>query len=414
VKQSHFSASFFSANRAKLRSLVKEQSLIAIAANGLLQRNSDISYPFRQDSNFWYLTGIEEPDVVLVIDGNDEYLIVEDRDERRAAFDGSIDIEAMKKVSGIASVYGRTEGWNKAGEKIAKNTQVATLAANPAYDDSHGIYANPARARLRSTLAVHNPDIKLVDIRLMLARMRMVKEPSEIEAMKKALAVTRQAFQRVAEQIETFEYEYEIERELTSTFVEHSATHAYQPIVAAGKNACTLHYTHNNGPINKRSLLLIDAGAEYSNYASDITRTFAVGKISDRMKQVFVSVQTVQDYAMELLKPGVLMREYEENVEQFMGKELQKLGLISTNNTSTVRKYYPHATSHFLGLDTHDVADYTLPLSAGMVLTVEPGIYIPEENIGVRIEDNVILTDKGIVNLSEDLPKTPMLTYNKK
>jgi Xaa-Pro aminopeptidase len=397
--------SFFKENRERLRTLFTGTAPIVITANGLLQRNSDTNYPFRQDSTFWYLTGLNEPDLVLVMDKGKEYLIAPERDEHRAAFDGSIDYSELISRSGIEQIFEDRIGWKHLGPRLKRVKHVATLAAPAAYVVQHGLYTNPSRARVIETIKSYNEAIELLDLRPHITRMRMIKQPVEIELIQQAIDITEQTLTKLNKKgWEKFAYEYEVEAAITGAFRKTNATHAYQPIVAAGGNACTLHYIQNSGAISEGSLLLLDVGAEVHNYAADITRTYAVGQATKRQQQVFDAVIAVQEFATSSLRIGMDMRQYEESVVQFMGEKLRELGLIKSIEDETVRRYYPHATSHFLGLDVHDIADYERPLEAGTVLTVEPGIYIPEEGIGIRIEDNIVMEAQGPRVLSNMLP----------
>lgn len=397
--------SFFKENRERLRTLFTGTAPIVITANGLLQRNSDVNFPFRQDSTFWYLTGLNEPDLVLVMDKGKEYLIAPERDEHRAAFDGSIDYSQLTTQSGIEQIFEDKIGWKQLASRLKRVKHVATLAAPAAYVVQHGLYTNPSRARLIEIIKSHNEAIELLDLRPHLTRMRMIKQPVEIDQIQSAIDITSQALNKFSKKgWEKFTHEYEVEAAITSAFRKANAAHAYQPIVAAGSNACTLHYINNDGPIAEGSLLLLDVGAEVSNYAADITRTYSVGEPTRRQQQVFDAVLSVQEFATSKLKIGADMKQYEEDVMHFMGEKLRELGLIKSIEDEIVRKYYPHATSHFLGLDVHDIADYERPLEAGTVLTVEPGIYIPEEGIGIRIEDNIVMEVDGPRVLSNKLP----------
>jgi Xaa-Pro aminopeptidase len=201
--------------------------------------------------------------------------------------------------------------------------------------------------------------------------------------------------------------EYEIEADLTRGFRRRGAMgHAFEPIVAGGERACTLHNVANNGQLSSDELLLLDVGAEVRHYAADITRTYSIGTPSRRQQAVFDAVLEVQQFAFSLLKPGALLKENEQQIEQFMGEKLRELGLIKNIEHDEVRKFYPHSTSHFLGLNVHDIGDYSRPLEPGMVLTVEPGMYIPDEKIGVRIEDDVLITDDGYEILTDRLPRS--------
>jgi Xaa-Pro aminopeptidase len=205
--------------------------------------------------------------------------------------------------------------------------------------------------------------------------------------------------------LRSYYYEYEVEAELTRSFRRAGARgHAFAPIVAAGKNACILHNERNTGALKPGELLLCDVGAEVSHYCADITRTVALGDPSQRQVAVHEAVQEALGYATSLLRPGATFKDYEKHVEVFMGEKLRELGLIKTITKEAVRLYYPHATSHFLGLNPHDVGIYDMPLEPGMVLTVEPGIYIADEGIGVRIEDDVVITADGNTVLTVALP----------
>lgn len=399
-------SSFFVANRERLRTMFSGTAPIVLTANGLLQRNSDTTYPFRQDSTFWYLTGINEPDVILVMDKTKDYLIIPGRDEHRVAFDGAIEDASLSNISGIETIYSEKIGWKHLGSKIKRVKHVATLAAPSSYVSYHGMYTNPARARLLEQLKEHNEGLELLDLRPHIVRMRMIKQPFEIEAIQQAIDLTVGAIQKAKKKgWHTYTNEYEIEASIDAYFRSHGVTHAYQPIIANGKNACTLHYIDNNSAIQSGTQLLLDVGAEVHNYAADITRTYFVGEPDKRYRQVYDAVLEVHQFAIDMIKSGMMMREYENKIQQFMGEKLRELGLIKSISDENVRHYYPHSTSHFLGLDVHDIADYDRPLEPGVVLTVEPGIYIPEEGIGIRIEDDVHLTESGLTVLTDKLPR---------
>lgn len=403
--ESYFTSDFFIGNRQRLRELFTGTAPIILTANGLLQRSGDTTYPFRQDSSFWYLTGIDEPDIILVMDKGKEYLIVPSRTDSRSIFDGTIDTTALTERSGIADILDEKGGWKQLSSRLKKVQYVATLGASPMYIESHGLYPNPARKRLVKRLKEQNRMLELLDLRQQVIRMRMIKQAPELAAIQAAIDLTAQTLKQVARKLPKLSYEYEVEAFISQTFRNHHAGHAYQPIVAGGQNACTLHYIVNNAPLESKELLLLDVGAEVEHYAADITRTLVPTRPSKRQQQILDTVIDVQAFALTLLKPGVNLRDYERQVEHYMGEKLRSLGLIKLIEHAEVRKYYPHATSHFLGLDVHDIGDYEQPLEPGMVLTVEPGIYIPEENIGVRIEDNIVITARGNRVLSKKLPK---------
>lgn len=402
---SRFNADFFRRNRENLRQLFTGTAPIVIAGHGLLQRSSDTTFPFRQDSNFWYLTGLTEPDLVLVMDKGKEYIILPESGLTKQLFDGQTDTEALARISGIESFFDNKTGWKALTGRVKKSKYTATLAAPPSYIATHGFYTNPSRRALIAKLKACNPNVELLDLREHLVKLRSIKQPEEIAAIQSAIDITGSAFKKVAAKAPNLEHEYEVEALISHTFRHHNAVHGYQPIVASGINGCTLHYIQNADRLDKKSLLLIDVGAEVMHYSADITRTLSLRQPTKRQKTVYAAVLDIQEYAMSLLRPGIKIRDYEEKISKYVGEKLREIGLGKSISKDAVRRYYPHATSHFLGLDVHDVGQYDKPLAAGMVLTVEPGIYIPEEAIGIRIEDDVLLTKTGAQNLSKKLPK---------
>ena len=400
---SMFSVEFFRGNRERLRALFAGTAPIIIPAAGLLQRSADTTFPFRQDSNFWYLTGIDEPDILLVIDKAKEYLIVPTRGHSRTLFDGGIDIAALSARSGIELIVDDKDGWKLLQARLKRVAHVATVSPAQPYIDGLGMFTNPARAQLVQRLKDINPSVELLDLRPALIKLRSIKQAPELQAIQKAVDLTVKTFQKMRKQLPNANTERDIEALATAQFIAHGSRHAYEPIVAAGKNGCTVHYVANNAPIVATDMVLLDVGAEVNNYAADITRTYSVGEPTKRQQAVLESVADVQEFAKSILRPGVLLEAYEQQVVEYMGEKLRALGLIQTIELEQVRKYYPYLTSHFLGLDVHDVGEYDKPLEPGMVLTVEPGIHIPEEGIAVRIEDDVVITEDGIDVLSKKL-----------
>jgi len=400
-----FTAEFFRQNRAKLRELFTGRAPIVLTANGLLQRNGDNTYPFRQDSSFWYLTGIDEPNVTLVMDRAKEYLIVPEREAARETFDGAINPEHLTARSGIEVIVGEKDGWKQLTTRLKKVRHVATLAALPSFVEGYGLYTNPARARLLARMKEISDEIELLDLRTHLTKMRAIKQPVELEALQYAIDLTVDVIKQIYRKRDKYEHEYEIEADITAFFGKHGGLgHSFSPVVASGKNACTAHYFANKAPVDQKGLLLLDIGAEAENYAADIARTFPIGTPSRRQQDVMAATLEIHEYAKGLLRPGVIPREYETKVDQMMGEKLRELGLIKVIDKEAVRKYYPQLTSHFLGLDAHDTGEYDQPLKPGMVLTVEPAMYIPQEGIGVRVEDDILITEDGIRVLSERLP----------
>jgi len=410
MSEPSFDSSFFANNRERLRQLFTGTAPIVIAGNGLMQQAADEAYPFHQDRSFWYLTGISEPNLLLVMDKGKEYLVVPPREVVREQFDGAIDFDVLKRISGVQEVVFEKEGWKQLTSRLKKVQHVATLGASPKFIDWLGMYTNPARAEFIQKVKDVNPNLELLDLRQHLSRMRMVKQEVELQAMQRAIDVTLDTLKEITrpKQLAKYAFEYEIEADLSRGFRRRGASgHAFAPIVASGERSCTMHHVLNNAPLASGDVVVLDVGAQYDYYAADITRTVLLGDKppTRRQQQVHQAVQEAQDYAYSILKPGVLLREYEKQMETFMGEKLRELGLIKTIDSESVRKYFPHATSHFLGLDTHDGGDYEHPLEPGVVITVEPGIYIPEESLGVRIEDDILITAEGNANLSAKLPR---------
>lgn len=404
-----FSSEFFAGNRAKLKSLFLGSAPIVISANGLLQQSMDSTYPFSQDGNFWYLTGINEPDILLVIDKDKEYLIAPEQSQSKQDFDGALDYAQLSEISGIQTVHDQKTGWKILGNRLTKVKNIATLSPSPAYIEHYGFYTNPARNHLLEKIKDLNPQLEILDLGQHFAKMRMVKQPVELAAIQQAIDITIESIKYLKSKLSKYKTELQIEADLTYRFKGKYATnHSFDPIVASGKNACVIHHTKNDGVIDPGGLILFDVGAEYNGYAADISRTYSVrAEPSKRQKQIYQAVREVQDYAISLLKPGVTIRDNEQLIEQFMGEKLRTLGLIKTVEHQEVRKYFPHSTSHHLGFDVHDIGLYDQPLEVGNVITVEPGIYVDQEGIGVRIEDDILITEDGVriltAKLSRDL-----------
>ncbi len=397
-------AEFFIQNRKNVAN-VSDCDVLVFTANRRVQRSGDNTYAFRQDSSFWYLTGINEPNYLLVITKSREYLIAPQLSYAETIFDGVADQEMLQATSGVRHIFGHRQGWQELEADLANAKVVGYIA--PTKPSKVNFVLNDTRSTLLKRLKKLTPKkTSFKTLNAEIAALRVVKTDEEVAMIKKAVAVTTEAFSKALSRtvLDNYAYEYEVEAAYDYEFKKQGFNHAYSPIVASGRNACVLHYGANTAPIQKNQLLLVDIGAEVSNYAADITRTVAVGTPTRRQRQIIEAVQDIQKFALKGLKLGTSIVENEKAVELYAGGVLQKLGLIQEINREQIRRYYPHATSHFLGLDVHDVGDYRAPLQPNMVLTVEPGIYIPAEGIGVRIEDNVVITETGYQNLSKSLP----------
>jgi len=391
-----FASSFFANNRQEL---LKRTGLplIVVPAAGQLQRSADTTYPFCQDRNFWYLTGLSEPDLTLVLAQNGCFIIQPGRSKVRIAFDGGGQSQGMEKQSGIDTVYPEKSGWERLSSLAKQTEEIGVVATPPGYIKHYGMYTNPARSRLARRLRARFPGHTLTSVAPHLAGMRSVKQPQELKALQKAIDITTDSITQLRQDAQKMSYEYELEARLSEQFRANGGSgHAFEPIIASGRHATTLHYIENNGVLENNNLVVCDVGAQADQYCADVTRTIAIGKPTQRHREVHQAVLEVQQFALDLLKPGVLLKEYEQQVGLEMRRQLTQLGLLApSDGREQAWRYYPHATSHFLGLDVHDVGDYTQPLAENMVLTCEPGIYIAEEGFGVRVEDDVLITAKG-------------------
>ena len=394
-------AAFYTANRAKLVKSVNG-GVIVLAANTALQRRGDASFSFEQEANFLYLSGISYPDWRLVIDGSTgkSWLIAPVLDAVHQLFDGNLSGESARKISGVDEVIGSKEGDELLRSLAKRQNDVYTLGVPP-YARYANFSLNPAQAKLRRELKRLFGSVN--DCTRLIAKLRAIKQPEEIAAMKDAADISVQAFKNVKADLRNYQHEYEVEAELTYHFRRHNLQHAFDPIVAASKNACTLHYTKNTSKLTG-GLLLIDAGASKESYPADITRTFAYGEVSKREKTIHAAVRDAEARIIGLLKPGLAAADYIAASDRIMQQTLTELGLMkSVDDAASFRQYFPHAVSHGLGIEVHESLGGFSTLEPGMVLTVEPGIYVPEEGIGVRIEDDILITPDGNLNLTASL-----------
>lgn len=389
----------------KLRRKILSQTLtidvpIVLTAYAGLQRKSDTSHTFEQESNFWYLTGINEPGWLLIMTTDDSCLVSPNVSETHRLFDGGMSSDSAQMISGVDRIISHREAKELLTQLSHRYKTVQTLGPDPRARH-YNFVQNPAPAKLRSLLKKYFTSVE--DCRPQLAKLRAIKHPAEIEAIQRAVDLTVQGFDAVKHHISqaTALHEYNLEATFTHHFISSGHhPHAYDPIIAAGANACTLHYNQNNDRITD-GLVLMDVGASVDGYAADITRTYAVGTPTDRQIAVHAAVQRAHHAIIDLLHPGLMVVDYLSSVDQIMKDELSGLGLLTKE--SDYRRYFPHAISHGLGIDVHDTLGSPESFQPGLVLTVEPGIYIPEEGIGVRIEDDILITLDGHHNLSAHL-----------
>ena len=379
-----------------------EASVIVLAAHREMQRVADAAYEFTQESNFYYLTGISKPDWRVIMTSEETILVRPDVSETYLAFNGGMTGERALAISGA----NRTVSREQASElllEIARSFDDVYTLDSALHSEYETFVHNPAPMDLRNELSKVFKQVR--DCRPQLARLRAVKSEAELSLMQKAIDETIRVFKDVAQNIAAYQYEYELEAEFTYHFRRSGMDgHAYTPIVGGGANGCTLHYVANSSRLYEGGFVVIDIGASFSGYAADITRTYAIGEVSERHKDVHLAVQRAQKEIIELIGPGVSVREYLNRADDIMRRELTRLGLMKkSGDDASFRRYFPHAISHGLGLDVHDSLGSPDVFEPGMVLTVEPGIYIPEEEIGVRIEDDILVTNTGCRNLSESL-----------
>jgi Xaa-Pro aminopeptidase len=399
---SELDKSFFEGNRERVYDALKG-GLLVVPAYTQMQRSNDMAAPFEQEANFWYLTGVEYPDWLLMLDAKRRrsWLVAPTVADHHQLFDGSLSHEEAKKISGVDENIDREspDSWLR---QASRTHQLAYVVDTLPHADLLGFTMNPTAREIREKL--ERIFTKVEDFRHELAKIRAIKQPAEIVAIQSAIDLTVKSFDAVHKNLLKYRYEYEVEADFTADFRRTGAQgHAYDPIVATGANACTLHYTHNNDLIKKGQLLLIDVGAKKHGYAADITRTYAIGKMTKRQEAVHAAVRTAQQKIIGLIQPDLLFEEYQKQVDHIMQDALMQLDLIKDANDPAYQKYFPHSIGHGLGIDVHDALGRPRMFQSGMIMTVEPGIYIPEEGIGVRIEDDILVTETGHKNLSAKL-----------
>lgn len=396
-------ADFFTTNRQRLADVLTE-GVVVMTAYTQLQRSHDAAFDFEQEANFWWLTGIDAPDWQLIFDvpARQAWLVAPDIDDVHQLFGGGLARDEALAASGVAAVLTRDEAAQKLRELAAHHSTVWTLGADP-HAAHYDFALNPAPSDLERALKGIFSDVR--SLQRETARLRAIKQPEELSAMQAAIDLTTEAYTHVASLLPEMRHEYEVEAAFTHYFRSHGAAgHAYDPIVAGGLNACTLHYHANRDLLAQDSLLLLDIGVRHHGYAADITRTWAVGELTGRQQAVHAAVARAHAEIIALLGPGVSVRDYHDKVDAIMQRELIALGLMSRpDDHDGYRRYFPHAISHGLGVDVHDSLGGPDVFREGMVLTVEPGIYIPDETIGVRIEDDILITADGARNLSAAL-----------
>lgn len=418
MKYDLIDSKLFIKNRKRFKELMEKKALAIFNSNDIYPISADATMPFQQHRDIFFLSGVDQEESVLVIfpdasnENHREILFLKETNEHIAVWEGEkLTKEAAFKVSGIKTVY-----WLQQMEAIMKQLMA----------EAEKVYIN-TNEHLRADTSVETREDRFIKDFLakhpahqvrksapLMHKLRSIKDKIELDLMQKACDITNLGFRRVLNFVQPNVWEYEIEAEFIHEFVRNkSKGFAYTPIIASGNNANVLHYIENNQQCKDGDLILLDVGAEYANYSSDMTRCIPVsGKFNKRQKEVYNAVLQVKKEAEKLLVPGTIMAEYHKEVGKLMEQQLIKLKLIDKTDIKNqnpewpaYKKYFMHGTSHFLGLDTHDVGLWNEPIKENMVFTCEPGIYIPAEGIGIRIEDDLVVQKKGKpFNLMANIP----------
>ena len=417
MKYKKISSSLFVSNREKFMSEMQKNSIAIFNSNDIMPTNADGTMPFRQNNDLFWLSGVDQEESILLLFPSHEdrtkreVLFLKETNQHIAIWEGQ---KLSKKdafdTSGISTVY-----WLSEFEEYLKKSM---LKASHLYlnQNIHSRAENKVQTRddrFRIYISKNYADMSIKDAAPIMHKLRSIKSIVEVNLIKKACDITENGFRRILPFIKPGVMEYEIEAELIHEFINNqSRGFAYQPIIGSGINSCVLHYIQNNSKCLEDEILLMDFGAEYANYASDMTRTVPVsGRFTLRQRAVYDSVLHVMEEATKMLRPGTTFTDYNKEIGKIMQEELIKLGLLDRHDVlkqdaknPLYKKYFMHGTSHYLGLDVHDVGSMEWPMQEGMVFTCEPGIYIPEEKIGIRLENDILVTDSNPVDLMKNIP----------
>ena len=413
------SSSLFERNRANFAAQLPSKSIALFTANESMPRNGDEFYPFRQQSDFYYLTGIEEENAFLLIapdypdESCREILFIEPYNEAKAIYQGEmLDNTHATRISGIKTVMG-SDAFYSTLNVMAFSGFCETIYLNTYEYPKYECGVETVQQRFNKDVKERYPLHNYGRTAPILNDLRLVKSEEEIELTRHACDITAEAFRRCMATVKPGMYEYQMQAELEYIFKYNNANgNAFAPIIASGKNACSLHYSKNQAFLNEGDLLLFDVGCEYKNYSSDLSRTIPInGKFTPRQRECYEAVLRVMKEVEKLYVPGSTINDINAATRQLMEQEMIGLGLFTTEDVKNqdpdhplVKKYLPHGVVHHIGLDTHDNLDAFIPFEPGMILTLEPGIYIPEENIGIRIENDLLITNGKPFNLFEELP----------
>ena len=409
----------FIENRSRFTALMKPNSLAIFTSNDIYPTSADGHLPFKQHSDILFLSGADQEESILVLfpdahkDNLKEVLFLKETNDLIAVWEGArYTKDEAFDISGIKSVFWLSD-FERVFNEMAVNAERIYLNGNE-HLRAH-VETELRQDRMNKWIKEHYHGHEFERSQPILHRVRGTKTALELEVMREAATITTKGYKRILKFLKPGVWEYELEAEFMHEFlINRSLGFAYTPIIAAGSNANVLHYIENNDQCNDGDLVLFDVGAEYGNYTCDVTRCYPVnGKFTARQTKVYNAVLRVHEGAIALLRPGIMLDDYHKKVGELMTEELLKLGLITAVDVANedpawpaYKKYFMHGTSHYLGLDVHDYGLWTIPVEEGMVFTVEPGIYIPEEGLGIRIEDDIVITKDGHENLTRAIPKT--------
>jgi Xaa-Pro aminopeptidase len=397
---------------------MSSKSLAVFNSNDIYPVSADSTMPFQQHSDILYLSGVDQEESILLLFPealnplHREVLFLKETNDHIAVWEGEkLTKDRAFQVSGIQTVI-----WLQDFEKVFFDlmTEAETIYFNTNEHYRQAVETETREARFIKKCKEKYPAHKVAKSNPILQQIRGVKEPEELQLMETACGITEKGFRRVLSFVQPGVWEYEIEAEFLHEFIRNrSKGFAYTPIIASGNNANVLHYIENNQKCNDGDLILMDVGAEYANYSSDMTRTIPVnGRFTKRQREVYQAVLQVKKDATAMLVPGTIWAEYHKEVGKLMTSELMGLGLLDKADVQNenpdwpaYKKYFMHGTSHHIGLDTHDYGELKTPMKPNMVFTVEPGIYIPDEGFGIRLEDDVIIQESGApINIMAEIP----------
>ncbi|MDZ4749544.1 MAG: aminopeptidase P family protein [Saprospiraceae bacterium] len=412
-------SSLFTDRRKDFAKKMVSASVAIFCSNDPMPRSGDQFFPFRQDSALFALSGLDQPGTIIVLNpdakkkSNREIAFILPPDPEHLIWHGErYSQKQATAVSGISTIY-TIDQWDRIMPSLVRSA--STIYTLPRHTDWSETEVKTQNDRMNEKLKQLYPKHTFQSANAILTRMLMLKHPVEIDLMRNAVQVTGRAFDSVLHHIRPGMFEYEVEARLTFEISRHGCQYAFEPIVASGGSACTLHYVRNDKRIGRRDLVLIDFGAEYACMASDMTRTIpASGTFTKRQRAIYTSVLNVLNEITTMMRPGVTLDELNREAGVLIERELVRLKIISNRDlrrqdaaSPLRRKYFMHGIGHHLGYDVHDVSDRRAPLKPGMVITCEPGLYILEEQIGIRLENDILITRGKPKNLMADIPIEP-------